>query len=381
MIRTQYNTGAPSLLISAVSELQVDLHQIFGDENLRITPPGVDEEGGDVIGVPGADVGENQHPRPRPLRQIRRLAGGGVHSLDSPVGHTVGERTVVDEKVRPPARLLDLRDRPRIPGVDDLSSRPRRAHHLFRHYNPPSHLHTIPPLEPPEERAGSNAEGYGSIPEETAGPWVLPEAVPEAWDAVGGPHRPDLVPLHPHNVPRLQLQDPHGKSARIVAEPAEELHHLGGSGGTCDGDRLPPPLEGHSLEKPRYPQDVVGVEVGYEDVVEVHHPRLRPHHLPLGPFAAVEEDQLPLTVYQDRRWVPLRGGKGSRSSKKGHSEHLWHHLRIRDEPLGVKGIKRCAGDEPPPEDENGEMTGERDYGAISPPKISASAILLSASVW
>src|SRR5690606_31898241 len=86
-------------------------------------------------------------------------------------------------------------------------------------------------------------------------------------------------------------------------------------------DRVLPPLEPHGPEQPDHAEEVVGVHVRDEDVVDAE-AGAEPHHLPLRAFPAVEEEQLPLAVDHQRTDVAADGRPAGCCTEKGDADHL-----------------------------------------------------------
>ncbi len=68
-----------------------------------------------------------------------------------------------------------------------------------------------------------------------------------------------------------------------------------------------PPAQGERLQHPGQAQEVVGVEVRDEDVVEVDEADVRAEQLPLRPLAAVEEQPLSPAAHERRGGGTSRG--------------------------------------------------------------------------
>ena len=82
-----------------------------------------------------------------------------------------------------------------------------------------------------------------------------------------------------------------------------------------DGDRDLAAAEGERLQHPRQAEDVVGVQVREEDVLEIDEPGIGAKQLPLRPLAAVDEQAI-AAAPEERR----RGSAGRRRRGAGRPE-------------------------------------------------------------
>ena len=92
-----------------------------------------------------------------------------------------------------------------------------------------------------------------------------------------------------------------------------------GSARSPAAQRLRASLQRHRAQEPDDPEEVIGVEVGEEDVADVERDAVA-HHLPLRPFAAVEEQRLPLTDEGKGRDPAFDGGAGGGGSEESEGE-------------------------------------------------------------
>ena len=82
--------------------------------------------------------------------------------------------------------------------------------------------------------------------------------------------------------------------------------------------RLVPAAQRERLQHPRQAEEVVGVEVGQEDVLEVGQADDRALELPLRALGAVEEELLAAAPHEERRRSALCGrhrGRGAEEEK------------------------------------------------------------------
>ena len=114
-----------------------------------------------------------------------------------------------------------------------------------------------------------------------------------------------FAPLEP--LPRLELDD-----CQRVREPPEErvqpLEQLAQAARPVDRQRrLVPATQRERLQHPRQAEEVVGVEVREEDLLQVGQADRRPLQLALRPLAAVEQEPLAAAPDEEGRRPALRG--------------------------------------------------------------------------
>src|ERR687896_562444 len=81
---------------------------------------------------------------------------------------------------------------------------------------------------------------------------------------------------------------------------------------------LDPPLQRHRPHEADDANDVIGVQVREENVLE-HERDAVAHHLPLRPFAAIEQHRLSLADERERADVALDGGPGSGGAEEAEA--------------------------------------------------------------
>ena len=150
---------------------------------------------------------------------------------------------------------------------------------------------------------------------EAAGPAVLPERVADRAGSVGDRERLDAVPVPLDRVPRGELlhreriREPPDDDAQRLEERARPARAVDGDAGLAAAER-------EGLEHPRQAEDVVGVQVGEEDVLEVAEPGVGAQQLSLRPLAAVDEE--PVAAAADQRRG--RAARGRRRRARGAQE-------------------------------------------------------------
>jgi hypothetical protein len=92
--------------------------------------------------------------------------------------------------------------------------------------------------------------------------------------------------------------------------------------------RIGSPLQGHCSEQAGEPEEVIGVKVTEEDVVQGEGHAVA-HHLSLRPFAAVEEQRFALAFHDDARNTPLDCRPRGRCSEKAHEERHFGGVKLK----------------------------------------------------
>src|SRR5207253_9859196 len=128
----------------------------------------------------------------------------------------------------------------------------------------------------------------------------------ERQDAVCNAERREPVPVALEDVAGIQLDeldfvrqppDHSFEGAEQVDEPARAI----------DGERQLPASQRKGLEHPRQAEDVVGVEMGDEHLLQLEQPDGGAQQLPLRALGAVEEELVAPATNEQRRRGPLRG--------------------------------------------------------------------------
>ncbi len=119
---------------------------------------------------------------------------------------------------------------------------------------------------------------------------------------------------------RRELFRAHGESRREVPEGQELPDEPLDAAWAVHVEGRLAAIHRHALHHPRQPEEMVAVEVGHEDAGDLHEAQLAQHELPLGAFAAVEQEDLRASLDGDRAHVPPRG----RPRSGGAEEHDLH---------------------------------------------------------
>jgi hypothetical protein len=172
----------------------------------------------------------------------------------------------------------------------------------------PPERNLLPGLQPSAVRAGRNAERVGRSHVESSGPLLLDDRVAERVGPVLDRESLDRVVAALQPLPRLELD-----RCQRIREPADErpqlLEQLAQTPRPVDGERrLVATAQRERLQHPRQAEEVVCVEVGEEDLLQVGQADRRPLQLALGPLTAVEEEPL-ASAPDEQRCGPALGGR------------------------------------------------------------------------
>ena len=128
----------------------------------------------------------------------------------------------------------------------------------------------------------------------------------------------------------------HRESEGEVAHGEHTFEHLLRIGRTVQVKRLGAIVEAHALDEAREAQKVVAVEMRDKNPSDAHERDRRQEKLPLGPFSAVQEDELLLRVQSDR----ARGPFLSRPRSRGAQEYDAHGRRMSAPLIGPRGPRQ-----------------------------------------
>ena len=177
-------------------------------------------------------------------------------------------------------------------------------------------LDALAVVEAAPERALGDAELAGDLRVEASQARVLGEGVAEAAAAVRGAEGDDVVRAALDALAGVEAADVDAEGDALDAE----LHRLAegvlGAAGGPEAHRLLAALEAEGAQQADDAEEVVGVEVGEEDVVEGEAGAVA-HHLALGALAAVEHQQLALALDDERADVAAHGGAGGGGAEEG----------------------------------------------------------------
>ncbi len=220
-----------------------------------------------------------------------RLAHRRVAGLGGALGVLLGEAGVVDEQVGVGGGGDRLRRGRGVAADHDRAAVPARPHHLLGPHRPRRPLDLLPALQRRERRPFGDACGPGRTGVEPTGPRLLDQGVAVGAHLVARFEGLDLVPIVADRLAGRQLDQ-----VETEAQPSDERLEVGEQVAQPrrPADPQRPLAVGQvvALQQPREAEDVVGVEVGEVDLVDLGQPQ-RALHLPLRPFAAVEQQPLP----------------------------------------------------------------------------------------
>ena len=179
------------------------------------------------------------------------------------------------------------------PREHDLAAGPRLPEHLVGSDHAPVHeRHRFTVLERAALPAGGNAERVGGLDVEATGAQLLHQRVADRIASVTCGERAQLVALARQHGVRRELDD--GDLEREPAEdPAQRLEELVEAARPVQRQRQLAAAQGEGLEHPGQTEEVVGVKVGQEDLLQVDEAEIGAQQLPLRPLAAVDQQPLP----------------------------------------------------------------------------------------
>jgi hypothetical protein len=131
---------------------------------------------------------------------------------------------------------------------------------------------------------------------------------------VFGDKRYDDVRVPPDRRIARDLGDLHGKAKPLDSEPFGAPEHLARAARPPEMERIGAPLERHRPHQADHAEHVVCVEMREENVTERERDA-EAHHLPLRPFAAIEEQGLPFAHERHGGDVALH-----RRARRGRAE-------------------------------------------------------------
>ena len=152
---------------------------------------------------------------------------------------------------------------------------------------------------------------------------MLDERIPECRAvAMVRRERLDVVVVPLDHRTRLELGDRERKGELLDTEPFRAPEERRCTARPPEPHRLHARLQREGLEEPEYAEEVIGMEVREEDVLE-REPDPPPHHLPLRPLSAIEQHRLALARERKRRNPAFHGGtRGGRSEEADAEGHL-----------------------------------------------------------
>ena len=170
------------------------------------------------------------------------------------------------------------------------------------------------------QRTFGNSQLAREVRIESAFPFFFDERVAERRRAaVVDGERDDRVAGALKSLPGFELQDLDGKGGALESEGLGALENSTCAARSPQSQRLGSTLQGHGPHQTDHAEQVVGVHVGEEDVLEGERHAVA-HHLPLRAFAAVEHERFAFAVYSERRHVAFDRWSRCGSSKKANTQ-------------------------------------------------------------
>ena len=117
----------------------------------------------------------------------------------------------------------------------------------------------------------------------------------------------------------VNLEDLDRKSGALEAEALHAFQDSGGPFGSPEAEDIGSALKGHGSDQADHTEQVIGVHVSKEDVLERERDPVT-HHLALGAFSAVEHQRFTFAVNRDRSDVALNGRTRRRCSEKVYGQ-------------------------------------------------------------
>ena len=184
-------------------------------------------------------------------------------------------------------------------------------------------------MQAPEVGARAHAELERAALVEAPEPLVLHERVPVRAHAVVGLEGRDSEPVAPELLVGLELHEP-----EVERDPPDEraqrLEERLQARRAVHGERALAAAERECLQHSREAQEVVRVEVGDVDLLEIDQPD-RAQELSLRALAAVEEEPIAAAAHEQRGQAPRRRGRGSGCADE---EDVEIHPPIFAPPIG-----------------------------------------------
>ena len=178
-------------------------------------------------------------------------------------------------------------------------------------------------MEPAEVRPGPHAQLTRPHLVEAAQALGFHQRVAVRAHAVVGLESGDAVPVAAQLLVRLELHERH-LERHPADDRAERVEEPAQPGRPVDRQGTLSPAQRERLQHPREPEEVVGMEVGDEDLLEVDQPN-RSQELALGALAAVEEKAVATTPHEQRGQP---AGGGGRRSGRPDEDHVQVHRPI-----------------------------------------------------
>src|SRR4029079_5576035 len=147
--------------------------------------------------------------------------------------------------------------------------------------------------------------------------------------------RHDRVARSLDSLSGFQLDDLHRKRRSLESERLRAIQHAARATGSPEAQPLDTALKRHGAHQSDHAEQVVGVHVGEEDVLEREGHSIS-HHLSLRALAAVEHQRLAPPVNRERRHVALDGW-----ARRGRAEET----NVERHGVNIAGAWNCFCDD------------------------------------
>ena len=276
---------------------------------------------------------QGQHLHPGLARHGGGLANGGMARVGGALRLLFGEAGVVDEQLGAAGGLGRRLARRGVAGDDHGAAGARLPHHVLGADRAGSPLDLLAALQRGEGRAFRHAEPLRGIGVETTGPVLLDQRVAAGANAVLDREGAHLASLERDRVAGLQL-DQFQLEPDPPDDPGQRLEQAAQAARPIDGQRRPAVGQVVCLQQPRQAEEVVGVEVGEVDLVDLGQTQ-RALKLALRPFPAVEHQPLPPARHQQARGRAPRRGHRAAGAEEDHRE-IHGAASLRDREAGQR---------------------------------------------
>ena len=217
-----------------------------------------------------------------------------------------------------------------VAAQDELSPGARGAENLARrHDGAVRQRHRFPPLESAALGPGRDAEAIRDLDVEASGPVVLDEGVAERGVPVAGRKREQPVVVALEHVARREL-DELVRIRESAEDPSERAHQLAEAARAVDRQRQLATAQGEGLQHSREAEEMVGVEVGQEDLAQLDEADVGAQELPLRALGAVEQE--PLAAAPDERRGGRAPGGGHRAGRPDEDDVEVHAASLGRAP-------------------------------------------------
>ena len=202
----------------------------------------------------------------------------------------------------------------------------------------PSGLDRLSLLEQPEPRSRLDAELRGARRIEAPRPVLLDERISERLGAMTDLVGADPVAVELDCLVRVQLGEAH-VVGELAVDPAQVAHQGAQPARPVDGERRIAPAQRKRLHHPRQPEEMVGVKVREEDVLDVRQAD-GAQQLALRALAAVDQQPVAAAPDQHARRRALHGrhraGRAEEENREVHGARIFAHRAAETRPRSAR---------------------------------------------